>query len=108
MLYPQNEIFGLGAVTLFEKWTLLQHSDKFLITADQAYRELNVRRNLLVQLNLKALLLLRFLQAWGVSDSVKATMHFLGQTPLERDCGTILLAKEQLWIEVYHGIYFSI
>lgn len=50
---------------------LFQHSDKFLITLDQAYRELNVMRKLLVQLNLKALLLLQVLQALGVSDSVK-------------------------------------
>lgn len=68
--YTLSMILGLGSVTLFVKWMLLHHLDKFLIASDWAYGELNLMRNLMVQQNLKPPLLLQFLQAQGVCGCV--------------------------------------
>lgn len=57
IFYTLSMILGLGSVTLFVKWMLLHHLDKFLITSDWAYGELNLMRNLMVQQNLKPPLL---------------------------------------------------
>lgn len=98
-------IFGLGSVTFFVKWILLQHPDQFLIISDWAYGELNLMRNSVVQQHSKPPLLPELLQAWEVCDYIADIVHILRQISIEQEYDAIPLVKEELQIIVQHGIY---
>lgn len=55
--YGTSLSFELGATPLDVKWMLLQHSENFLITSVSAYGKLNLMTNVMLQQNLKPLLL---------------------------------------------------
>lgn len=107
--YTLSAIFGLGSITLFLKWMLIQHSDKFLIASGWAYGELNLMRNLMVQQNLKTCFITSVLiglrSSWLCEEDIT---HLLGQVFLEHEYSAVPLAKEQLWIEVQRGIFLTL